>query len=725
MITETPHNPQEAERVVWYDPEMQRQAFLNVLDNFSTWVFTENIRSVVGKRLLDQLRTQENIVRSRLDSDFTLIVIGDFKRGKSTLINSLLGLQVVHTNIAPETVTINLIRYGPELQVEAHLTDGGRVRLALEETAADQLVPFVSQMRVMPTKDSASRTILPTEILRILTNHFNLNELSSLCFELNVDYDQIPGRILGEKARELILHARRHGFYNELVEVCLRLRPQVAMMPTQGGSISRRLPHLEQLRNKVSHLVIEAPVDWLRGVTLVDTPGMGDLLYRFDEQVQSYLPKADAVIYVISALSPLSESERAFLQFSLRPTDFAKVFFVVNMLDAINTDDDARRLMRSITTKIHTTFLDTPVFGVSALDEFSRLHNQPRPNAARGDSLTAGYTAFREAIEDSLLFNRDIIQLDRAIAKTDQMLADFESTITRIQRASEADQVRLSDAIRQWEDHNSDLHQQIAQHKQDVREGIQSLGGQAVVWIDGFFDRLDRETIPSLASVKIEDIQRHFHFFLSDAFNAAINQCLDTHRPHIVDLLDNARRSIRADVDRLTETLVVETDVAQSAAQVTFGEIAWTNLDAIHFVVDQSLIVIFSLADELLMTVAGLLIQHKKMTEPQRVMNYQRKLREALPQLRASVATEIQALYIDLSNEIQQQIEVTYQNDMESSLASLRQAQELHMAGEQHMTVANETFAEVLSLTAEARRSLKDCKGKLWPRDLVEDAPVL
>jgi GTPase SAR1 family protein len=59
----------------------------------------------------------------------SLAVVGDFKRGKSTLINALVGSEVVTTNVTPETVTINYIEHGTENKIEAVLEDGGKVDL--------------------------------------------------------------------------------------------------------------------------------------------------------------------------------------------------------------------------------------------------------------------------------------------------------------------------------------------------------------------------------------------------------------------------------------------------------------------------------------------------------------------------------------------------------------------------------------------------------------------
>ena len=49
---------------------------------------------------------------SDIKSDFyTIIVIGEFKRGKSTFINALLNMDILPTNVLPETATINAVMY--------------------------------------------------------------------------------------------------------------------------------------------------------------------------------------------------------------------------------------------------------------------------------------------------------------------------------------------------------------------------------------------------------------------------------------------------------------------------------------------------------------------------------------------------------------------------------------------------------------------------------------
>lgn len=63
------------------------------------------------------------------------------------------------------------------------------------------------------------------QLRQVLIEKFNDQELRNLCFDLAVDYDDLPGSAKGDKARELILFCVRHDRLQELVELSRRLRP--------------------------------------------------------------------------------------------------------------------------------------------------------------------------------------------------------------------------------------------------------------------------------------------------------------------------------------------------------------------------------------------------------------------------------------------------------------------------------------------------------------------
>ena len=59
-----------------------------------------------------------------LEGRFHLAVLGQVKRGKSTLINALLGEDVLPSSVVPLTVIPTFIRYGIQRQIRVRFNDG-------------------------------------------------------------------------------------------------------------------------------------------------------------------------------------------------------------------------------------------------------------------------------------------------------------------------------------------------------------------------------------------------------------------------------------------------------------------------------------------------------------------------------------------------------------------------------------------------------------------------
>lgn len=73
----------------------------------------------------DQDREQIAALRDRLDTArLRVLVAGEAKRGKSTLINALLGRAVLPTGVTPLTAVATTVRYGDDPHVEVRFSDG-------------------------------------------------------------------------------------------------------------------------------------------------------------------------------------------------------------------------------------------------------------------------------------------------------------------------------------------------------------------------------------------------------------------------------------------------------------------------------------------------------------------------------------------------------------------------------------------------------------------------
>ncbi len=102
------------------------------------------------------------------------------------------------------------------------------------------------------------------------------------------------------------------------------------------------LRHGDQVTRQLAEAdveVITSPVDWLREINLVDTPGTNAVIQRHQEITEDFVPRSDLVLFVTSADRPFSESERVFLQ-RIRHWG-KKVVLVVNKVDILDAADVA------------------------------------------------------------------------------------------------------------------------------------------------------------------------------------------------------------------------------------------------------------------------------------------------------------------------------------------------------------------------------------------------
>jgi GTP-binding protein EngB required for normal cell division len=88
---------------------------------------------VTGRNNQRAAKSARELIEKLSEGQFNLAVLGQFKRGKTTLINALLGSKLLPTAVIPLTSIITLIKYGNKLRIEVFFKDGGRGEITLEE----------------------------------------------------------------------------------------------------------------------------------------------------------------------------------------------------------------------------------------------------------------------------------------------------------------------------------------------------------------------------------------------------------------------------------------------------------------------------------------------------------------------------------------------------------------------------------------------------------------
>lgn len=109
----------------------------------------ETTAELLGAECVSQLKEYDRLIEKKAKEPFTLVILGEFKRGKSTIIDALLGKDLAPINVTPETYTINEISYGSFQTVEAVLENGMRVPLVLEDITRENLE---KRMKLFPSK---------------------------------------------------------------------------------------------------------------------------------------------------------------------------------------------------------------------------------------------------------------------------------------------------------------------------------------------------------------------------------------------------------------------------------------------------------------------------------------------------------------------------------------------------------------------------------------------
>ncbi len=110
---------------------------------------------------------------------------------------------------------------------------------------------------------------------------------------------------------------------------------------------------------------ITAPVELLREIHIVDTPGTNAIERHHEAITQKFLPRADIVFFLTSADRPLTESERVFLG-QIREWG-KKIVIVLNKIDILENDADLQRILSFVSENIQRLLGFIPeIFPVAA-----------------------------------------------------------------------------------------------------------------------------------------------------------------------------------------------------------------------------------------------------------------------------------------------------------------------------------------------------------------------
>lgn len=576
---------------ITYSKEQMAVALDNALDQVKVLRYDGQYRRLLGDAFVDKLARWEQDIRRRKDDPFTVVVAGDFKRGKSTFINALLGEEVVTSDVTTETVTLNRISYGPHSN-EAVLSGSRRLRLSDNELRRGELE-------------------------RVLT---------------------------------------------------------------QAGEPVKRLE-------------LTRPIELLKSVTIIDTPGTGDSMRDFAPMVKESLLQADAVVYIYNVRYPLSQTEQLFLKSAVLPQRYTTLFLVGNYTDTLENEENYRRVRDMLAQRVEGLLPDAELLTVSALDELCRQLGEERPCEALAPVLEEQFTRFRALLDRLTAEKKDSVALDRMQRLTAAMTSELEVELDAIDAGLRMDAQQTQAALEALQQEKQASADKQAAILSCLDGELDTMKAEASRWMQEFLARIEEES-RNLSGQSNETLLKYYEFYCVDLLQEAMNTCVEFHQDYLYDQLDEISRDIAA---ALAAGLPQERDYA---FRMSLNNRIWTKGDTVGLAV--SMASGFGLLSGIASLVAdGISGAMREKEAKDRTPEVIAQIAGKLTGLSLSVSETVEALYTELGENAKKLVEEHYAGQLAEAERLLNQSSKAAMKKDAEKE-------EIRAAVAQARQILRE-----------------
>jgi predicted GTPase len=256
----------------------------------------------------------------------------------------------------------------------------------------------------------------------------------------------------------------------------------------------------------VDHLEIGYPAPLLRErILLVDTPGVNDLSLQRADITYSYIPRADAVLFLLDAGQILKESERVFLNDKLLKASRDKIVFVITKWDLLSSEEQREALAYA---KNHLSALvkEPVVFPVSA------------ETALAGNVTGSGLPELVAHLTRFLAEERGRILLDNALGEGLGVAQLLSKGVDARRRSILMNGDQIERRIEALEKDLAGKAGTIEQRRMQIREDVVGIKTGARKDLDRFVDDIIRQLPNVIESAKAQDLKQFLPAFLEDAF---------------------------------------------------------------------------------------------------------------------------------------------------------------------------------------------------------------
>ena len=135
---------------------------------------------------------------------------------------------------------------------------------------------------------------------------------------------------------------------------------------TDQVTILRHSERSEQHQYEHNILEIDDPADFLRDISIVDTPGVNAVLLEHQRLTEEFVPRSDLILFVTSVDRPFTRSEKEFLE-RIRAWG-KKIIIILNKIDMLRNPAELEQILAFIRSNCKLLLgFEPDIFPVSAL----------------------------------------------------------------------------------------------------------------------------------------------------------------------------------------------------------------------------------------------------------------------------------------------------------------------------------------------------------------------
>ncbi len=242
-------------------------------------------------------------------------------------------------------------------------------------------------------------------------------------------------------------------------------------------------------------IVVSAPVELLRDLQIVDTPGTNAIQREHERLTRDFLPRADLVLFVTSADRPFTETERTFLD-TIREWG-KKIVILVNKVDIFENEDQLGQVLAFVRAAARELLgVDPELFAVSARQAWRAKHGEPERWAASGFGPLESFV--RNTLDDQA---RSRLKLSSPIGVADALARRYEAVAGDRLGLLSSDIEALDETTRQLALYGEDLARGFALRMAVVEKALGDMESRGHAFLDDtlrigrVFDLMNRPRI--------------------------------------------------------------------------------------------------------------------------------------------------------------------------------------------------------------------------------------